>query len=1037
MSSYLAVHDEGYAEAALIRHGRPVPSDDRVPEGVHWRIIPPAGVLPAGPVVVCDSPIDGTESRDVRSDRGTTGPWDVDEDHDLLLTVDSAPDQMTGWFGVQADGRVRIAVVAERTAPNGEYIEITARDLDPDQGMCVVAASDITRVRVTGRGTVIEMWASSVPRERDWTGDVLDIAALDPDAADAMGGAYAPPNVAFESARDRVLRAAPDRPVPYAPRQPWPEYTADDEVARVAQLVDEADAIRRWLRVAGEAILAGRRGEVVQEVGGAQALRYPVASALGVAAADPGVARWLARQGLFTDTPPRWDRGPAMAVALVPMIVRRAPVFVHPAPGLEEVYESQVPGALDELRARAADIPLPAEFRPHRFGRTDRFDPLDPFGGGNRLLRPRWVVDLVQLPMPLTLDGSPALPAAPTPVRSGPPTWTLPASVAVTPQRTDGWEQTIALRGTAPFGPVSFVQVASEPGEPERVTMHDRVSEDAARPLLAGWPQPTAVGLPPRTDAVLRGRVPVATPADARAVTWEVQLGDWTGRWGEPGRVVAEPPLPAPPVPPVLRATFARLSAAGSAPASPGTIHIEVVVSPTTAAGSLPLGAVHLQIDGADIPLPTPDVTTGHATVTHDHPAPSTVPGEERVVHIEAWVTDAAGMSSPSPNPTADVAAADARALPVPSVSPRLVMTSRPGPASDVAVRLSARATPGAAFYRFYTAPEQVVRAAVGLTLGDFRSDPRPVRAAALLAAAARPPRKGFTLATTAEVVGGVATGLLTLPSATADLVLVRAVPVTAVLDAYGKRAEGVEADVATVACTYLAVPTADVPPLPCLTAEVVADGGAREVAVTVTVSGIPSSMLRRMPGAIEARLVESIDGADPHYWPEIATVPLVAQPSGSHAAITRLPVPTWARVRLAASVRFAAESTTVPGADVVVDPDLFTAAAQPDAVISPWGPLSAPISVDVDGPEPAVTSVAEPAGVAVTVTGLPPAAGGSSPFTAVLYRADAFGALTESPPHHPVTGEAPSFSVDPAGAAAAVVLVDPFGRPRAAVRVD
>lgn len=406
-------------------------------------------------------------------------------------------------------------------------------------------------------------------------------------------------------------------------------------------------------------------------------------------------------------------------------------------------------------------------------------------------------------------------------------------------------------------------------------------------------------------------------------------------------------------------------------------------------------------------------------------------------MHIEAWVTDGAGTSSVAPNPTAVVHAADARALPVPSVSPRLVMTGRPGPAPDVAVRLSVRATPGAAFYRFYTAPEQVVRAAVGLPPSGFRSDPRPDRAAAILAVTARPPRTGFTLAATAEVVGGVATGVLAVPSATTDLVLVRAVPVTGVVDAYGKKAEGVEADIAAVAPTYLAVPTADVPPLPRLTAEVIADGDAREVAVTVTVSGVPSSMSSRMPGAIEARIVEAIDDTDPHYWPEITTISLIAQPDGSHTATARFPVPTWARVRLAASVRFAPERTTVPGADVVVDPDLSSAAPQPDAVLSPWGPLSAPIPVDVDGPEPAVTSAPDATGIAVTVTGLPLVAAGSSPFTAVVYLADPSGALLESPPHRSVTGEAPSFSVDPAGAAAAVVLVDPFGRPRAAVRVD
>lgn len=1031
MSRYLARHDEGFAEAVVIRHGMPGVQDDRVPEGVHWRVIPPAGVFPAGPIVVCDVPIDGLGSvRTVRSDRGDAGNWRVEPDQDLILTIDADPDQMTGWAGFQADGELRIAVIAEKTAPNGEFIEITARDTVPgDQGPWVVAGSDITRIRITGRGIVIEAWARSIPRDRDRVGEVLDVAALDPDAADEMGGAYAPLIGTFERADDRVERAAPDRPVPYAPRYPWPGYASADEVRRVRTLVEDHGTVRTWLRTAGEAIMAGRAGDVVQDVGGAQALRYPVASALGVAAADPGVARWLARQGMFTGEGRAWRDGRlAMAVALMPVIVPRIAILTQPSGVLEEVYESRVPTALSALRARVASIPAPSDYRPHPFERTP------PDRSPDRLLRRRWIVELVQLPMPLVVEGGPALPPTPRPAVSGASTWTLAETVGPSPQRTDGWEQTVALRGVAPFGPVSFVQVARTPDDPARVTMHDRVDADVARPRLAAWPQPSATGAIPDPDPALRGRVPVATPADASPVEWEVQLGDWVGRWGEPALVLADPPPPAPPVPPVLRATFVRAPATGTAPASPGSVHVELVVSPTTAPGALPIGGVHLRVDGgAEVPLTVPDVSAGHATVTYEHIVLPTEPGQGRVVHLEAWVTDAAGTPSPGPNPTADVHADDARAVPVPTVSPRLLMTSRPGPAPDVAVRLSVRAATGAAFYRFYTAPEAVVRAAVGLPRDGFRADPRTARAAALRAAQPLPPRKGFTLAATAAVAGGTATAVLTFPAATTDLVLVRTVPVTGVVDAYGKPAEGVEADVAGVAPAYLAVPFADVPALPRLGAQVVDVGAAREVSVTATVSGVRAAALSRMPGPVEVRLVEAIAGADPYYWPEIVTLPLVAQADGSHSATASIPVPTWARVRLAASVRYAAESTTDPTASIVIDPDVASAAPQPSAVVAPWGPLSAPITVDIDGPDPAVTSTTGAAGTTVTVTGLPLVAAGSSAFTATVYVTAPDGSLTESGSHS-VDGENPSFTFDPAGSDAALVVVDPFGRPRPAV---
>lgn len=1012
MSSQFAQRREGWGQAAMVGA-----QPDQVPDGLFWRLVPPAGRLLSGPVVVRDHLVDEYEYLGI--DNGISAsrpgqPWQITPEQPLLLSVAEKPDWMTGWVDLAAEGRLRVAVIAEETAPNGVPIELTARDEPPYR----LAGSDITRVLVTGEGEVQRVVARRIVRWASRRGRILDVADLDPEAAAALGDGYLP-GAASEPAVDRVARCAPLAAQPYLARSPWPGWQPGDEVDRVADLVRTRDQIIDWLAKAGTGLLAGRPNpDLVQDVGGGQALRYPVLSALGIAATDPGVARWLARQGMTAERGESWDGDhPAMVVAMAPIIALRTLLLpVQTDREVEELYESAAPGVLARLREVADRIPVP------RIGL-----------GGNQIRR-RWTVDLVQIAMPLVPDCPPALALPPQPVVADTAIWAAGDGSApdgeAAPDRA--WEATIRLPGTAHHGQVSFERLGLQPGEPERETMHDHEPDSPmAHPLIAAWPAPT--GAPTPRDATLRGRVPLGA-AEAAPVRWRLRFGDWMGRWSDAGEVTVTPPGTPPPPTPTVRGTLVRGPLApGVAPASSGLIHYEVTMPIGAVLGGLPVAGVHLEVDGVAIAL-TRGVPTAHSVPwTADVAAPATVPGEQRTVSAQAWSTDSAGTTSSTPHPGCRVPCHDPRPVPAPTVSPRLVATSRPGPDPEAAVRVAVR-LPGAGYCRFHTAPEAVVRSTLGLSGSGFRTLPRAQRAAQLLAAG-NPPAQGFTELAVVEVgPDGWARATLTVPSATSDLIVLRAVPVTATVDAYGAKAHGAQTPIETVPPTYLVVPSDEVPPLPRVTATVLGPG---RLQITIRVSGVDPGTAGRLPGSLQARLVEAVEGTDPHYWPEITAVDLEPDGTGTHLAELNLGVPPWSRLRLAAAVRFAAEATTVPGADLIDDPDLVTALAQGDLIAAPWGPLAAPVPVEVPGTEPDLSSEVDQTAVTITVDQAPDPAAGSLPFAALIYREGPDGALLESAAEEQTVSVGAESFVLPAGPGAmSVVLRDPFGRTREAVPI-
>ena len=391
-------------------------------------------------------------------------------------------------------------------------------------------------------------------------------------------------------------------------------------------------------------------------------------------------------------------------------------------------------------------------------------------------------------------------------------------------------------------------------------------------------------------------------------------------------------------------------------------------------------------------------------------------------IRFTAAAVDDLGLTSGAASVALVVA--DPRPLPALRIAPRLMPTSRPTADPDVSITLAASGVPDGGAVRFLFANETAVRAALGMATQGFRDTPRYERADALRLAGGGPQR-AYTAALRDPVraVGGRATATLRFPAGSNDLILVRVVPVALTTDAAGIVKETASTPFAATQPAFVAVPTSDVPGLARISAHATPNG---RVTVDVVVPDV--STARFGGGPPEARIVQVVEGMPPAYWPEVGTLLLDRLQGEERAGRLSLPVPEWARVGLATSVRFPAEPLLAPGA--VAAPGELVAAgpAAAEAVMrSPWGPVSAPAWLDFRGRNPRVEATAEADGSwRVEVRDLPPARAGLPGFAAEIYRG-ATALVLEAV--HPLDAQQPSFIAGPfPGHVAAVVLVDPFG---------
>jgi hypothetical protein len=964
-----------------------VQGDDRIPDGVQWRMsLGRAFRLPAGPVVLHRcwvEPIKLNGTNAVATTREL--PAEVTPRRPLTVFPLRWPGQVPFWVEVVGDGHLRVAVTAPVLAPNRLPIELAAVDEPPFR----VGSAALGAVLVTGEGRVDDVRVWYLETNLQLGTERLSIDALPDDYFGAFRTYAWPHSGGHGDWKQRILAAAPSIEVPYAPVSPDPFLSADTELDRVDRLVNAEASVHAWLRHTYESADAGQDDVVVidEPVPGDRPVRarHHSAESLGVAAIDPGVSRWLARTGTVDGAAIGGGaHGLELLVAQVPGLFLGSPAEASDfggSPG--ELYNEALDDGWVELLQSIEDLRDPGA-------------------------RTAVQVRLLNVPIALTVDSRAARPLPPQAASAGDPTWYEDASTYET-----GWRQTIALRGIAPTGPVALEQVA--PGE--RRTLHPIVDDDVAAPMTAAWS-------PRSGPSTVTATVPVDAADELADVTWRVHVGDWTGRWSDAVELASSPPARPKPADCALEAWYTPADPMPAGHATTGTVRIAISFAPSGLPGGVPVDRIEWSVDGAPqdtIVLSASEQAAGLRAL-RDVPAPPTSPGQSTTMQVTAVAVDDDEARSNETSVT--LAIADPRPLPAPRISPRLMPTSRPTADPEVSITLTATGLPERGAVRFLFANETAVRAALGIGDADFRETPRYERAERLRQAGGGP-KRAYSAATPAPVraQGGRATAMLRFPAGSNDLILVRAIPVALTTDAAGIEKETASTPFEATQPAFVIVPTSDVPGIPSVRAEAAPNG---KVTVDVRVAEVST---RRFGGAPpEARLVQVVDGMPPAYWPEVATLVLDRLAGGEHTGRVTLPGPAWTRVGLAASVRYPAEPLIAPGA-VVATSDLIAAgpAASGAAARAPWGPISAPAWVDVPGPAPRVDATVEADGSwRVEVGDLPPARPGRPGFAAELYRgADAL--VLESTTL--VDADHAEFTAGPfVGDSGAVVLVDPFG---------
>lgn len=974
--------------AQAVGQGANVAGDERIPDGVQWRVsLGREFLLPAGPVVLhrCTFEVGEQHGGDAAVSTRRL-PADVTPRSPLALFPIRWFGRRPCWVEVIGDGRLRVSITAPSAAPSRQPVELAAVDEPPYR----VGSFAMGSVFVTGEGRVDDVRVWFLEPDAGVETTQLSIDALPDDYFGAFL-TYAVPNGGdHEDWKRRIRMAAPGIEVPYAPVSPDPFVSPDSELDRVDRLVQADASVDAWVRRAYEATDASEDDLVIvdePELGAHPVrARHRASESLAMAAIDPGVSRWLARTG-------------TVAAALgglhenLELLVAQAPGLFFGPPeersdfggGPGELYNSALQGGWGELLERIEGIRDP---------------------NGRRALQAK----LLNVPIAIALDTRAARPPVPDVAPAGEPSWYEDAAGEV------GWRQAIALRSVAaPVGPISLEQVEPD----ERRTLHPLVDDTVAAPMTAAWP-------PKGGAPTVSATVPVGEEGEASDVTWRVHVGDWTGRWSDAVELTGTPPPRPSPAGCSLEAWYTPSSPLPSGNASTGQMRVAIAFTPTGLPGSVPVDRIEWDVDGSpeDPIVLTAAQQVNGLRVFRDFLAPETSPGQSVTIRFTAAAVDDDGVTSGAASVALVVA--DPRPLPALRIAPRLMPTSRPTADPEVSITLTANGIPDGGAVRFLFANETAVRAALDMATQGFRDTPRYERADALRLAGGGPqPAYTAALRDPVRAVGSRATATLRFPAGSNDVILVRALPVAMTTDAAGIVKETASTPFAATQPAFVAVPTSDVPGLARISAHATPNG---RVTVDVVVPDV--STARFGGGPPEARIVQVVDGMPPAFWPEVGTLLLDRRQGDERAGRLSLPAPEWVRVGLATSVRFPAEPLLAPG--VVAAPgDLVAAgpAAADAAMRSPWGPVSAPAWLDLRGRNPRVEATAEADGSwRVEVRDLPPARAGLPGFAAELYRG-ATALVLEAV--HPLDAQQPSFTAGPFPghtAAAAVVLVDPFG---------
>jgi hypothetical protein len=911
---------------------------------------------------------------------------------------------LAGPFDVGVTGPVRSFILGAGgalTSPDLVFLSVETADdgpraelLDPQPtpfGQTVLAArvrrpyafagARLSQLRLSGSGRVDGLLGL---RESDILNDELgDPEVFGLPIGDSRWYARFAGQDSISMAKDR-LGAGPARRLGPADRPDghFPPTAPDDDLNNLFNSLAPLH-VDPWLQVAYQSPDPTQHpGSAARTFTGSLGARqgqgaFPAWNMLLTMAADPRIARYLGLYAVLREPP---NAGPGRPGGWL-----IAGEFAIPRPTRKILNQLDIPLTFGPGRQFLNVILSPMFDRlfpdaPEVRAQVGRLSPGDPALG--------WDIVTVITIGATVIDAAPEPPPPPQARPAGPGRWHASNGGAT-------WVQSLALLGQPPAGTLAFARVA--PGGP--VSLNPLIPENdpiagRATALLAHWndkePLVTDEFFPEVLTGVdgLRWTPPMLTDAhitiDPGGASWRLWQSDQFGRWSDPSDVKA--PLPARPVPrpPVPELDFRTAEVDGSAPASPGTLNVRVVVPAPTqrAPGSLPLKRLEIRVDGGP-----PDVTVlgGEDEVVRSFPVTPLTPGAKTVVKVAAAFVDDAETRSPEGenDGKAQRTVFDPRPVIPNKTAPTVRWAGRLDPMGKAELALLWNAPIAGTLYRVYLGDQRRLADVLGLANADL-----PTRAAwadAIHHAAeggALNDKKQFTLLTEKPLKAGadsVVTFGYQLPGGLRSVQFLRIVPVTEA---------GEEAGFATCGLTPVAVPLSERPPAPSVRATPVAGG----VKVQVQAYGLTDELLKahavaadRLPQFRVRRTRDRI--AEAIYLPVVKQGILQPPDPGSPVGtpwtaefVDDAPLPLYVEHSWLAEVRYPPEPAHVAGAGDVPDPlavrPLF-GGPSPDAE-STWSALSLPAAttlVEASGPPaPAhATAILQADGsVKLAVEGLP-----------------------------------------------------------------
>ena len=892
--------------------------DPDLPDATHVRVVPsPLIGFPIAPLELFRVPADDRTIEAVlwRDRDGTVVPSGDLEVVGGYLTAEWEPERQSVDVAVQVDSDETFEGTVSLLDPVGDRVlaQVSAEPF-------VVAGPRVSRLRIEGRasGPVgLRAWtvSDSIVREVILGSEPVDRLSLpvDGDLAWYAGGLGPDHNVTV------VRRGAPRQTTPADDPDAAPaSLTEDDEDLRVAAFAERT--LERVETMLADPRVHPTQARLLSEAADAdqpkQIVDVAASSTLLAQAMDPGHGRYLGLLTALDDVDP--------------------PPHAYVAVGLFAIdSQAQLPGGVF-VAAALPDVPDLTDRLVARSGADDVVATIADTWGGDVV--PRALIAVAGVPR------APDRPAMPQP-GLGRARW-LAAGDAV----SDQFSQELLVDGA----PLASLVALGRLSDGAWATAHQTID------------LPAPADPPRRAVAMLLGRTGERAPLVPRGLLtdggvksgggtrYRIRLADLFGRFGDAAEIDApDPEQPLPPAP-ALQVEVVLDGPEGDEPGrvSPGRVVVRVPVPPIRdlATGSLPIAGAQLTLDGrSEVVSVAPGDPAGTVMLEHTFDLSELGQGETGESTLRATLIDGADRDGPSAETT--VRFNDRRRPPSVVTGRGLIWTSRPGPSSEVELRLSWPAAANTR-YRAYVA-DATSLGLTGVTRADVAHAGTERDAGAGLGT-----RDHFRLLSDEPMSadGGRVTMTELFPRSLHSVQFLRIVPVSDL---------GREAEFERCRVIPVAVPTDRRPPAPRVRATVDRDGSAATIAIEAV--GLDLKALSDAePGLFEDPPVP--DASAPEFRVRRAMGPVgqpLYAPEVGRGALTRVdtdegpafaatfrdpgPLPLYVRVSYWAEVRMPAErrlSRTIDvelppaGSVIPVDP------AQVEPMPAPYSRASAPSTV-------------------------------------------------------------------------------------------